>query len=224
MPFIDSATVYLEQFAMRVPVELFVFVGALVEEIIAPIPSPVIMTLGGSIAATQQKTLVFLLLLAVLGAVGKLIGSWLMYVVADKAEDLLITRFGKLLGVSHKELERLGQHFGKGNKDFLLIFLARVVPVMPTAPISVIAGLIKLPLKTYLTASFLGYIGRNLFYLYVGYVGYDSYKNVLSGLDSMESAMQVLIVGMLVGIIGYMYYKRGRTDVMSVLKRKLGLD
>ncbi|MCC6711073.1 MAG: hypothetical protein IT416_01840, partial [Candidatus Pacebacteria bacterium] len=71
---------WLEVFSGQVPVTWFIFVGALVEELVAPIPSPLVMMLGGSIAAGQGSPLLFILFLALIGALSKTLGSLLIYI------------------------------------------------------------------------------------------------------------------------------------------------
>lgn len=220
MSIINIATGYLISFSKIVPVEIFTFLGALIEEIIAPIPSPIIMTLSGSLASAAGKTLPYIFWLALVGAIGKIIGSYVLYFISDKFEDVFLTKFGKFLGISHKEVESIGSNFTEGGKDFWIIVFARIIPIMPTAPVSVVAGLLKLNLKTYLSASFIGYIGRNLIYLYIGYVGIESFESIMGGLDSVESIIQLLIGLALVSVVGYMYFKRGKVDVLAKFREK----
>lgn len=224
MHIFTTATEYLEALSLLVPVEFFTFIGALIEEIIAPIPSPIIMTLAGSIASSQDKTVVFLLWLALIGAIGKIIGSVVLYVVSDKAEDFILGKFGRFLGITHAEVESWGRHFSKGSTETFLLFLSRAIPIVPTAPISVIAGLLKLNFKKYILASFVGYLIRNIIYLYFGYVGHESYQNVLSGLDSLESLVQIVMVVVLGSVIAWMYYKRSKVDALEVIKAKLNKE
>ena len=134
-------------YAQKVPLDLFVFGGAMVEEILAPIPSPLVMTLGGSIALAQKFPWMMLLWLALVGAVGKTLGSWLVYFVSDKAEDLVVGKLGKFLGVTHKEIENIGKYFYGDWRDDLIILLARALPIMPTAPVSIACGVIKVNLR-----------------------------------------------------------------------------
>src|SRR5690606_32340582 len=164
----------LHQLAGVLPTEIFVAIGAFVEELVAPIPSPLVMTLGGSLAASQGKTLTYLGLLALLGAIGKTVGSWLIYLIADKAEDFVMNKIGKFVGVTHREVEIIGKHLNKGWRDDVILFLLRAVPIMPTAPVSIVCGLIKLNLRTYLTSTFFGTLVRNVFYLYLGYTSVDA--------------------------------------------------
>ena len=208
MNFIQSAINTLESSATKIPLELFVLIGSFVEEVIAPIPSPFIMTVAGSIAKAQEHTLLYLVVLAIFGAIGKTLGAWVLYYAADKAEDIIIGKFGKLLGVTHKEIEGIGKRFNKGWKDIIFLFVARAVPIIPSAPVSIVCGIIKLNIKIYLFSTFLGTCVRNTLFLYVGYVGVSSYEHITGGLDSVESIVQVSLGVVVVCVIIWAYYKR----------------
>lgn len=208
MDFIQNAVQILESYATKVPLELFVLFGSFIEEVIVPIPSPFIMTLSGSIAKAQDQATYYLFLLAVFGAIGKTLGAWILYFVADKAEDVIVSKYGKFFGVTHKEIEGIGKRFNKGWQDNVFLFLARAIPIIPSAPVSVACGIIKLNMKTYLFSTFLGTCVRNMLYLYVGYVGLSSYEGIIGGLGSGESVIQLIIGIVVFGIIVWMYYKR----------------
>lgn len=211
MDIISTIITQLEIYATKIPIELFVLLGSFLEEIIAPIPSPFIMTLSGSIAKAQQHSLVYLLVLAIFGAFGKTIASWILYVIADKAEDIIITKYGKFFGVTHKEIESIGKMFNNSWKDNFFLFVARAIPIIPSAPISVVCGIIKLNVKTYILSTFLGTIVRNLLYLYVGFIGLSSFEEMMGGLDSLESVIQIIIALGIIGVILWAYYKRRTT-------------
>lgn len=215
----NSIITWLEGLAQEVPVAWFIAVGAFVEELVAPIPSPLVMTLGGSIAKSQDSGMLTLLLLAIIGAAAKTLGSFIIYFISDKAEDIIITKFGKFFGVSHDDTEGLGKFFGKGVRDDVAVFLLRALPIMPTAPVSVIAGLIKLDLKTYLGATFLGLIVRNLIYLYLGYTSVQALESLSEGLDSLEK-IGYLILAVFFGVaVLWMYRKRQTGGGLNIFKK-----
>ncbi len=212
---------WLETLAQQIPVTWFVFIGALVEEVLAPIPSPLVMMLGGSISAAQGSPLIFILLLAVIGAFSKTIGSFLIYVLADKAEDIIISKFGKFLGVSHSDTEGLGTFLGKGKRNDIAIFLMRAIPIMPTAPVSVIAGLIKIDLKMYLVSTFFGLIIRNAIYLYLGYTSLGALESLNEGFESIEK-IGYFILAILGGLaLLWMYRKRQEGSVLTIFNTAL---
>lgn len=210
----------LLDFAKLVPVEIYTIVGPFVEEIISPIPSPLVMASAGSIAAAQDKTYVYLLYLALLGSVGKTIASWLLYLIADKFEDFAVGKLGRFIGVTSKEIESIGKKFSGTKKDLITIFLSRAIPIIPSSPISLVSGLIKVDLKNYIWGTFFGSIIRNLSYLYFGYAGLNAYKSTLEGLDSIESIVQVLIALAFLGFFGFLYYKKKKGAGINSLKNK----
>lgn len=208
MQIIAEFTNLLSSFSSTVPLPLFVTLAAFIEEVIAPIPSPFVMTISGSLIAAQGQGLVFLGVMAILGAFSKTAGSYIIYFIADKLEDILINKFGKFLGVSHNDTEGIGKMFGKGMRDDVTIFLMRAIPIMPTAPVSVVAGILKFDLKTYLLASFAGLIVRNVFYLYLGYVGIGALESINTNLQSLETIGYVVLFMFLAGLTLWFYKKR----------------
>lgn len=186
----------------------FTFFGTMLEEIIAPIPSPLVMTLGGSLAESLHKNVSYLFLLALTGTAGKTIGSYVIYLIADKFENVLATRAGKWIGISHTQIENIGARLGKGWKDNVAIFVLRALPIMPTAPVSFVAGILKIDLKTYLVSSALGIFVRNMFYLYLGFTSLGALENINSNLASWESVGSVIVLVLVAALILYIYKKR----------------
>ncbi|MCC6710938.1 MAG: VTT domain-containing protein, partial [Candidatus Pacebacteria bacterium] len=182
---------------------------------------PLVMMLGGSIAAGQGSPLLFILFLALIGALSKTLGSLLIYIISDKTEDVIIDKFGKFLGVSHSDTEGLGKFFGQGKRDDIAIFLMRAVPVMPTAPVSVIAGLIKIDLKTYLLSTFFGLIVRNTIYLYLGYTSLGALESLSEGFDSLEK-IGYFILAIFAGMaLLWMYRQRRQGSVLTMIESML---
>ncbi len=209
----------LKNSANYLPLEISAFLGGFIEEVIAPIPSPFVMAAVGSVAFAQSKGFAFLVWLALTGAAGKTLGAWVIYYIADKLEDVVIGRFGRFLGVSHQEVEGIGKHFKGGWKDDLILFILRALPIVPSSPVSVVCGIIKINLRTYLVSTFLGNIFRNLVYIYLGYAGVSAYQSVLSGLDNFESLIQVVMFFALVVLVGWFYYKRKKGNGTDIIKR-----
>lgn len=218
MSLFSSLTQQLEAWAYQVPLPTFTFAGAMIEEIIAPIPSPIVMTLAGSIAASQNQTVVFLASLAFIGAIGKTLGSWVVYFIADKAEDIFVRRFGKFFEIKPDDIEAIGKVLNHNWKDYFIITLMRAIPVFPTAPVSIVCGLIKINLKTYIVGTFLGTLIRNVFYLYLGFSGLQSLQ---SGLDSLESLMQLVLFALFILAFFYFYHQRKKKNPFEQFKSYL---
>lgn len=207
-----------ESYALKVPLSLFASLGAFIEEVIAPIPSPLVMTLTGSILGVQQGSVASFLGLAFIAAIGKTLGSVLVYVISDKAEDVVIGKFGKILGVTHKEIESIGKYFKGGIKDDIILFIARALPIMPTAPVSIVCGVIKLNMRTYITSTFLGTFVRNMIYLYIGYTGLSTYHEIAGGLNGIESVIQILLGVVLLAFVIWAYHRRRKQNAMETIQ------
>jgi len=216
----DQLDSILHGFAQAVPVPIFAFIGSILEEIIAPIPSPFVMTTTGSLLAASDAVLSSILLIGLIAAAGKTLGCIFFYVLADKAEDIVIKKYGRYLGFSHTQLESIGKHFQRSWKDDVLLIILRAIPVMPSTPISLVAGFIKLNMRTFIVSSFIGNFIRALTFLYIGYEGLTALSQ---GIDSLESVIKILVVLILGVIVAYIYYKRGKGDLHDTIKKKLRL-
>lgn len=198
----------IELLAVKIPLELFSFVGSFIEEVIAPIPSPLVMTTAGTIAHAKDHQIAYLLFLAFLASCGKTIASWLLYVLADKLEDFISSRFGKILRFSHKDIENIGRHFNGTIKDDIILVALRALPIMPTSTVTLVCGFIKLDIRTFLRSTFIGYFIRSFIFLYIGFSGVETYQRFIKDTESIESFMKVAGLVLVVGFLGFIYIIR----------------
>lgn len=215
MGLISQLLAYLETLANHIPLELFTFFGTIVEEILAPIPSPFVMTITGSIAHAQGHLFGYLFVVSIIGAAGRVVGTSFLYFLADVAEDVVIGRFGSFLGISHREITQIGSRFDGTARDYLTLILLRSIPVMPSSPISVVCGLVKLNFKVFAIGTAIGSVLRNLFFLYIGYTGLAATESFMEGLEGVETVVQILFVLALVGGFYYFYRKRERGELLK---------
>lgn len=172
MGFIQWSEQLVRLLADRLPLDWFVFVGSFIEEVISPIPSLLIMGTAGTIAMVQHRPLIFLFWLAVFGNTGKTLGAWVYYFVGDQLEDVIVRRFGKYFGVTHTQIEGIGKRFtGHHLRDGGFLFLLRFFPFIPTTPVSIGCGIVKMDIRVFLLATYLGNILKDIAYLYAGYYG-----------------------------------------------------
>lgn len=192
-----------------VPLEVFVFFGALIEELVAPIPSMIVMTTAGFFAQLEGRTGLFIVWLVALGNIGKLIGSFLYYTIGDKLEDVVVGRFGHYLGLRHADVERIGKYFnGTPWRDGALIFLVRIIPIFPTILVSIAAGVVRIRTRVFLTASYLGNFSKDLFYAFAGYYGVQALWAHFRDIERVRFGVGMLLVITLVGIIIMLYVYR----------------
>lgn len=180
----------LKAWANFLPLPWFAFFGAFVEEL-TPIPASLIMTILGSLSAVKGHGLLIISGLSLIAAIGKEIGYWLVYFLGDKSEDIIFKNFGHFFGVKHEQIEAIGKYLNKGWRDDLIIFLFRAVPIMPTMPVSLICGVLKVNFKSYLIWSFFGTLVRNGLYLWLGFSGVGILKD---GVDTKTMVVLVLVL------------------------------
>lgn len=199
---------WLEVFAQQVPLTVYAFVGSVIDEIIAIVPSPLVPITSGSLAFTQNKTIWFLFWIALFGSIGKTLATLLTYWVADKLEDFLTgSKIGKILGVDKHEIEQMGKFFDGTRKDDVVMVVLRALPFIPTLPVSVIAGLIKLNIWTFAVTTFIGTYIRFMFYLVVAYQGVKKYEGMLDTVDAANSIFEVVIVMTVLGW-GFLFLRK----------------
>jgi membrane protein DedA with SNARE-associated domain len=172
---IKEIEMLLRAFATSMPLGAFSFFGSLLEEVVSPIPSYLIMGIVGTLAFAQKISFAGLLLLVVIGSLGKTIGAAFYYFIGDKLEDLLRNSLGRFFSVRPETIENFGKRFtGKHWKDGGVIFLLRLFPITPTTPVSIACGIFKIRFDVYFLATYLGYFFKDLVYILLGYYGVAS--------------------------------------------------
>ena len=143
-----------------------VFLAALIETIIPPIPTMAVFPTAGFIAAQNGLGLPELFLLGISGGLGASIGSTVIYLIALKLGRTALLKYLKRVKVSEKKLIRVEQWFQKyGDKAVLF---GRMIPVFREM-ISVPAGLLKMKLPKFLADTILGSCGWSITLIFIGY-------------------------------------------------------
>jgi membrane protein DedA with SNARE-associated domain len=121
-----------------------------IESACIPLPSEIIMPFSGYLV--YKGTLV-LWLVAVAGAVGCVLGSWVAYAVGAWGGRPLIERYGKYVLISHRDLDLADRWFRRHGE--ITIFVGRLLPVIRTF-IAFPAGVARMPLWRFSLYTFLG--------------------------------------------------------------------
>ena len=131
-----------------------IFLLMALENIVPPVPSEVIMGLGGMAVARGDMALVPLILW---GTAGTTIGNYFWYAIGRHFGYLglkpFVDRWGRWLTVEWEDVEKLHRFFLKhGGKT---VFIFRFLPTFRTL-ISLPAGMAKMPIWRFFLATFLG--------------------------------------------------------------------
>lgn len=211
MNFFNAIEHVVRTYATEVPLEWFVFIGSFFEEVVSPIPSALIMGTAGSLALVDGRSLAYLVLLALIGNVGKTFGSWLYYFAGDKLENILVRPLTKYFGVKHEDIESIGKRFtGHHWKDGGTVFLLRIVPFVPALPVSLTAGIIKMDVWVFLIASYLGNFLKDLLYLYIGYAGLAKLHTLWRELEPIKLGVDILVAITIAAFLAFLYMHEGR--------------
>jgi membrane protein DedA with SNARE-associated domain len=199
--------------AGSVSLPVFAFFASFTEELIAPIPSPSIMLITGSLASLQGYMPSSLLSFALIGALGKTLGALCVYMIADKAENLIMTKFERYFGVTHEDIERLGSKLGRGIRDYAVLTLTRALPFIPSVVVSVGSGILKIPIRVFVVTTLLGTIVRDGFYIYAGYIGLEMLKNIIDFSTHIEAYLEYAAAGIVLGVIVYAFFRKRKRAV-----------
>ena len=143
-----------------------VFLAAIIETVIPPIPTMAVFPTAGFIASQNGLELPELILLGIVGGLGASIGSTVIYLIALKLGRTALLRYLKYVKVSEKKLTKVESWFQKyGDKAVLF---GRMVPVFREM-ISIPAGLLKMKLAKFLAYTILGSCGWSITLIFIGY-------------------------------------------------------
>lgn len=193
---LGAVELVLRFWSETLPLEVFVFVGSLVEEVVSPIPSTVILSFSGSMANALGYTVFGLAGLSFVANLGKTIGALGYYFLGDKLEDVVVHRFGRYLGISRRDVESLGRRFTGHWKDTVILFFLRLLPFVPTTPVSIACGVIRMNLRAYIFATFSGNFIKDFGYLLIGYYGLSALRELFdAALDLNHFVNLAIFIG-----------------------------
>lgn len=115
-----------------------------------PLPSEITLPFAGYLVSTGILTL---WLVALAGALGCVVGSWLAYALGAWGGRPLVERYGKYLLVSRHDLDLADRWFQRHGD--ITIFVGRLLPVVRTF-IAFPAGVARMPLWRFTVYTFIG--------------------------------------------------------------------
>lgn len=200
---------------MRAHGQLSVFVGVMIEQIIVPIPSPLIIIGAGAILISPELSIFsalsqILWIIILPGSLGETLGSYIGYTVSYYGGKALVVRLQRFLDVDWDGIRNLERRY-HGRKQVLSLFFFRAIPVFPISLVSVFAGLIRIPFRPFTLYTFLGAIFRCFFLGFLGWWIGSTYEKVATRLDSAETIISILMLLGMMGILGYLYHKFRRS-------------
>ena len=181
------------------------------ENLIPPIPSEIIMPLGGFFV--YQGNLNFFLLI-ISGLIGTVVGSLPWYFLGkllnEKKLSNFIDRKGKFVGISVKDLDKSRLWFDKYGVS--LVFWGRLVPGIRTL-ISVPAGIELMPMNKFLIWTSFGSLIWVIFLTSAGYIFGENYENIGIYIDNFKDILKpIFLIFILFLLIRFLYRKLRTND------------
>ncbi len=175
---------------------LAVFLGVLIEEIIIPIPSPLILMASGFILVDPSSTLFgalfqtfsIILIPAVLAGT---IGSFFPYYIGHYARKKG-TRWQNYVGIKKYHIRYLEKKME--NNAFFYIVLSRMLVIIPMSFVSFVAGFLQLSKTKFVIATFLGSIPRTIILAMLGWYFGNTFIVVAESLSFVENIILLLII------------------------------
>ena len=182
---------------MRTHGPAMVFIGVIIESIIIPIPSPLIIMGAGALliepGLSWSGALPSILLKIVLpGAVASTLGAYFAYGIAYWGGKPVIDRFSPFLGFTWEEIGAMEKHLE--GRVGLMLFLLRALPIVPLSLISAAAGVLRLPVGGFSLWTLMGSVPRCLILGLLGYLTRDTYEGLAGRLNYAEGLVSAAIV------------------------------
>lgn len=181
-----------------------------IESCCIPLPSEIVMPLAG-VMLTQGKLLpgvnpwLSLVLVALAGATGCLIGSIAAYGIGYSGGRPLLLKYGRYILISQHDADKADRFFQRWGSA--TAFFSRLLPIVRTY-ISLPAGIAKMPFVKFCIFTFLGSFPWCLLLAYVGTI----LGNNLSALTPIFRDSEVIIIVVLVILVALYIWRHIRND------------
>ena len=182
-----------------------VFIGVIIESVIVPIPSPLIIMGAGFLLIRPELSFLEALMpilaqIVLPGSIASTLGAYIGYGIGYLGGKPLVERLQGFLGFGWSDVEAMERRFHVGQVNTSLFFL-RALPIFPLSVISAAAGLLRLPIKQFTLWTFYGSIPRCLFLGYLGWGLGEPYHAIAKGIDKVETVVSLLLLGLIFALI-----------------------
>jgi len=194
-----------------------VVIAGLVEQVIVPIPSPIIPMAAGFIFVPQEITGFFEIFKTVFFkaalpfSIGSTLGSTLVYLASWFGGKWLINKFSRWLEITWEDVEAIrSKYFKTKSYDEIIIFISRAIPIVPSVLFTAACGAVRINPVSFYLATGLGFIARGLILGWLGWQSGDALFSISNGLDDIGTIMNIVFIGVCGTIFAWAYFKRGK--------------
>jgi membrane protein DedA with SNARE-associated domain len=178
---------------------LGILLAMTIESCCIPLPSEIVMPLAGIMIASGKllqgvNSIVALILVALAGALGCLLGSVIAYGIGYKGGRPLMLKYGRYVLISQHDADLADKFFQRWGTP--TAFFSRLLPVVRTY-ISLPAGIAKMPFVKFCIYTFLGSFPFCLLLAYAGTIlgsHMDKLSPIFHTLDGVIAAAVVILL------------------------------
>lgn len=189
---------------------LGILLAMAIESCCIPLPSEIVMPLAGIMIGSGKllpgtNPIVSIILVALAGSVGSLLGSTVAYAIGYKGGRPLMLKYGRYVLISQHDADKADQFFQRWGSA--TAFFSRLLPVVRTY-ISLPAGISKMPFVKFAIYTFLGSFPWCVALAYAGTV----LGNNLATLSPIFHSLDVVILVVFVLLVVLYIWRHVRND------------
>ena len=169
-----------------------IFILMVAESACIPIPSELIMTLGGALAAgAVAGTHLNLFLVIVAGVAGNVVGSYIAWAVGRYAGQPAVRRWGGRIWLREHDIDRAEEWFSRRGQ--MAVLIGRILPVVRTF-ISLPAGFAEMPALRFGIYTTIGCIPWTAALAYAGYAVGANWHSIADGFKGPTYIIAAIVV------------------------------
>lgn len=187
-----------------------VFSLIFIENVFPPIPSEVILLIGGFFVGRGLLGITGTVLSATLGSV---VGAYILYgigrlVPTSKIYQWAETGWMRKLGFQKSEIEMVVEKFETKGK--WLVLIGRCIPIVRSL-ISIPAGMVKMPILMFTLLTAFGSLVWNIILVYLGYITGENWHIVIEYLDIYKYVIAgILVILFIAYMIWHFRHKKSK--------------
>ena len=192
---------------------LGVFLGVIIEEVIAPIPSSVVimgaafLMIPAELGWLEALWMIFWKI-AIPASAGTVAGSSLIYGIGFWGGKPAIVRWGKWFGIRWSDIEKAESRLSKKHADVLVLFIFRTIPIIPSVVLSAFYGVIRVPWKIYALVTFAGSIIRSFVLGVIAWKAQGAYTVIAEKFNKLEDLVIVAVAVVILIGLGWFIWRR----------------
>ena len=166
-----------------------------IENLFPPIPSEVILTLGGFMTSQESCTM-NLFGVIIFSTIGSLVGAIILYYIGyilnkDRLCKLVKSKFGKILHLKIEDIEKSERSFDKSGN--LTVLYCRFIPIVRSL-ISIPAGINKMNFSVFVIYTTIGSLIWNTVLVILGNLVGENYMVVANTFSKYSKILLLLFI------------------------------